>query len=147
MLIPLLSDYVGRKTVVIPSLFILGAGFITFLLSGPNFLFLALSVSVAGFVVGGIAPIALSALVVESVPPELAGTASGIPISLGEILGGAIMPLLAGYLGDLYGLKATLYFAALSPIIAGCVSFFYKETAPRVLQRRAAVNHEVPEPN
>lgn len=135
ILIPLFSDYVGRKTVIIPSFFVLGLSFLCFIISGSTFFLLSLSVSVAGFALGGIAPIALSALVVESVPPEMSGAASGIPVSFGEIFGGTIMPFLAGYMGDLFGLKAAILISAVAPIIAGCVSFFYKETAPKLLPK------------
>jgi MFS family permease len=131
--LPLLSDRVGRKPVIIPSLFVTGVCFWGFILSGSNFFFLALLVSIAGFAIGGIAPIALSALTTESVPPYLAATASGIPASIGEILGSALMPFLAGYLCDLYGLKTALYFSAIAPLIAGSVGIFYKETAPKVV--------------
>jgi predicted MFS family arabinose efflux permease len=143
IVVPMLSDHVGRKTAITPSLFILGLCYFGFLASGSRFFFLAVSVAVAGFFTGGTAPLALSALVVENVPPELAGTASGIPVSFGEIFGGAMMPFLAGYLSDACGLKAAIYFAALAPIIAGCVSFLYQETAPKVLERRAALRLDV----
>jgi len=75
ILLPLLSDRVGRKIVVIPSMFVTGLCFWGFILSGSNFFLLAILVSIAGFAVGGIAPIALSALTTESVPPYLAATA------------------------------------------------------------------------
>lgn len=144
IVIPLFSDYVGRKAMIIPSLFALGLGFLGFLLSGSNFLFLSISVSVAGFALGGIGPISLSALVVESVPPEMSGTASGIPVSFGEIFGGAIMPFLAGYMGDMFGLKAAILISAVAPIIAGCISFLYKETAPKVLEKKMVLSADVP---
>jgi MFS family permease len=133
ILLPLLSDRVGRKPIIIPSLFVTGLCFWGFILSGSNFFLLALSVSIAGFVIGGISPIALSALTTESVPPYLAATASGIPASIGEIFGSALMPFLAGYLCDLYGLKTALYFSAIAPLIAGFVGLFYKETAPKII--------------
>jgi MFS family permease len=66
----------------------------------------------------------------------LAATASGIPASIGEILGSALMPFLAGYLCDLYGLKTALYFSAIAPLIAGSVGIFYKETAPKIICKR-----------
>jgi len=65
----------------------------------------------------------------------LAATASGIPASIGEIFGSALMPFLAGYLCDLYGLKIALVFSALAPIIAGFTGLFYKETAPMIAFR------------
>ena len=133
ILLPLLSDRVGRKPIIIPSLFVTGLCFWGFILSGSNFLFLVLFISIAGFAIGGITPIALSALTTESVPPYLAATASGIPASIGEIFGSALMPFLAGYLCDLYGLKTALFFSAIAPLIAGFVGLFYKETAPKII--------------
>jgi predicted MFS family arabinose efflux permease len=133
ILLPLLSDRVGRKPIIIPSLFVTGLCFWGFILAGSHFLLLALLISIAGFAVGGITPIALSALTTESVPPYLAATASGIPASIGEIFGSALMPFLAGYLCDLYGLKAALYFSAVGPLLAGFAGLFYKETAPRII--------------
>ena len=134
-----LSDRVGRKPIIIPSLFVTGLCFWGFILSGSNFLLLVLLISIAGFAIGGITPIALSALTTESVPPYLAATASGIPASIGEIFGSALMPFLAGFLSDLYGLKTALYFSAVAPFIAGFVGLFYSETAPRILNRKLAV--------
>jgi len=139
ILLPLFSDRVGRKPVIIPSLFVTGLCFLGFILFRSNFFTLATLVSIAGFAIGGITPIALSALTTESVPPYLAATASGIPASIGEIFGSALMPFLAGYLCDLYGLKTALYFSAVAPLIAGFVGFFYKETAPKILDRKLAV--------
>jgi MFS family permease len=136
ILLPLLSDRVGRKLVIIPSLFAVGLCFWGLILSGANFFFLALLVSIAGFTIGGIGPLAISALTTESVPAYLAATASGIPASIGEIFGSALMPFLAGYLCDLYGLKTALYFSAVAPFIAGFVGLFYSETAPKILAKR-----------
>ncbi|HSB07301.1 MAG TPA: MFS transporter, partial [Thermodesulfobacteriota bacterium] len=137
ILLPLLSDHIGRKPVVISSLFVTGLSFWGFILSGSNYALLALLVSVAGFAIGGVAPIALSALTTESVPPHMAATASGIPASFGEIFGSALMPFVAGYLSDLYGLKTALIFSAAAPLIAGFVGFFYEETAPKIMIRKA----------
>jgi MFS family permease len=136
ILLPLLSDHIGRRLVIIPCLFATGICFSGFILSGSNFLFLAVSIFIAGFAIGGIAPIALSALTTESVPPYLAATASGIPASFGEIFGSALMPFLAGYLSDLYGLKTALLFSAVAPLVAGVVGFFYEETAPKILAKK-----------
>jgi MFS family permease len=133
ILLPLLSDRIGRKPVVIPSLFVTGLCFWGFILSGSSFPLLVLLISIAGFAIGGITPIALAALTTESVAPHLAATATGIPASIGEIFGSALMPFLAGYLCDLYGLKIALVFSAAAPILAGFVGFFYKETAPKIV--------------
>jgi predicted MFS family arabinose efflux permease len=133
ILLPLLSDHVGRKPVIIPSLFIMGMCYGGFMFSGSNFYFLAVSLSIGGFISGGIAPIAISALTTESVPPNLAATASGIPLSIGEVFGGSLMPFLLGYFCDLYGLKAAILYAVLASFIAFFIGFLYKETAPKII--------------
>jgi len=143
ILLPLLSDHVGRKPVIIPSLFAVGLCFWGLILSGANFFFLAVFVSIAGFAIGGIAPLSIAALTTESVPPYLAATASGIPASVGEIFGSALMPFCAGYLCDLYGLKMALLFSAIPPIVAGFIGFFYKETAPKIVERRLAASFKI----
>ena len=139
ILLPLLSDHVGRKPVIVPSLFVTGLCFWCFMLSGSNFFLLALTVAIAGFTIGGTGPLAVSALTTESVPPHLAATAAGIPVSVGEIFGGALMPFLAGYFADIYGLKVALYFSAMAPLIGGFVALCYEETAPRILDRKLAL--------
>ena len=139
ILLPLLSDYIGRKKVIIPSLFVTGLCFLGFMSCGSNYFLLALLIAIAGFGIGGIAPIAIAALTTESVEPSLAATASGIPVSFGEIFGGALMPFVAGYFADIYGLKAALYFSAVAPLIGGLVALCYEETAPRILDRKLAL--------
>jgi len=138
ILLPLLSDHIGRKPVIIPSLFVTGLCFWCFMLSGSDFFLLVLSVSIAGFAIGGIGPLAISAFTTESVPPHLAATAAGIPVSIGEIFGGALMPFLAGYFADIYGLKAALYFSAFAPLIGGFVGLLYKETAPKITDKKVS---------
>ena len=139
ILLPLLSDYIGRKKVIIPSLFVTGLCFLGFISCGSNYFLLALFIAIAGFGVGGIGPITIAALTTESIEPSLAATASGIPVSFGEIFGGALMPLVAGYFADIYGLKVALYFSALAPLIGGVVALCYEETAPRILNRKLAL--------
>jgi MFS family permease len=139
ILLPLLSDYIGRKKVIIPSLFVTGLCLLGFMSCGSNYFLLALLVAIAGFGIGGTAPIAIAALTTESVESSLAATASGIPVSFGEIFGGALMPFLAGYFADIYGLKAALYFSAVAPLIGGSVALCYKETAPRIVVKNLAL--------
>jgi predicted MFS family arabinose efflux permease len=137
ILLPLLSDHIGRKPVIIPSFFIMGMCYGGFMLSGSNFYFLAVSLSIGGFISGGIAPISISALTTEGVPPHMAATASGIPLSIGEIFGASLMPFLLGYLCDLYGLKVAILYAVSASLIAFFIGFLYKETAPKIIGNKS----------
>jgi ACS family hexuronate transporter-like MFS transporter len=73
----------------------------------------------------------LGTLPAESVPPAIAGVAVAIPVALGETLGAALMPTIAGYLSDRISLFAPMWMAALAGIFIAIISFFYVETAPR----------------
>ena len=77
----------------------------------------------------------LGTLPAESVPPQIAGTAVGIPVAIGETLGAAGMPAIAGELGDMFNLSAPMWMAALTGIVIAFVSLFYLETAPAVVAK------------
>ena len=133
ILLPMLSDHVGRKPVLICSSVFVGLGFLGILLSGSNFFLLAALVTVSGLAMGGLSPLAVSALTTESVPSNMAATSSAIPVAFGEILGAGLMPFMAGYLSDVYSLKGALVFAGAAPLIAAFVGLFYHETAPLII--------------
>ena len=63
---------------------------------------------------GAFFPLYLGTLPAESVPPEFAGTAIGVPTAVGEIIGAAIMPTIAGALADMFNLYAPMWMAAIS---------------------------------
>jgi len=84
---------------------------------------------------GGMYPMYLSTLPAESVPPRISGTAVAIPTAIGEILGAALMPAIAGKLSDLFNLFAPMWMAALSGIFIAFISLFYIETAPRCVAK------------
>jgi hypothetical protein len=53
----------------------------------------------------------------------------------GEILGGVFSPSIAGVLGDIYGLSATLWFLLALTGGAFLCSLFLRESAPAVLEK------------
>jgi fucose permease len=58
-------------------------------------------------------------------------------MGLGEIVGGAASPFIAGYIADRVGLQAPLWIMFGLTIVSGLLAFGLKETAPRVVARRA----------
>jgi MFS transporter, ACS family, hexuronate transporter len=132
-----LSDAIGRKKALIISAFLCAAfgimvammpiGTSAYIFGTVFFLF--------GLFGAGMYPMYLGTLPAESVPPEIAGTAIAIPVALGETLGAALMPTIAGVLSDRFSLFAPMWMAALAGVFIGIMSFFYVETAPKVVAK------------
>lgn len=138
-LIPKLSDNLGRKSVLIVVYFlaflaplVLSTMVGTKLSIGVYLLFAGLPCAVL--------PLFMSIIPVESTPPELRATAGGLVIGIGEVIGGAIVPAVAGNIGDAYGLTATMLIGAACLLIAAILGFFLKETNIVVLQKREKKN-------
>ncbi|MEB3103688.1 MFS transporter [Ferviditalea candida] len=128
--IPALSDRLGRKTVSIIS-FILAIVFL-YLFKGvgnsPMLLFLLLFMATL-FIFGCLCLLA-GPIVTEAVPASLISSAAGIPIGFGEIFGGGVMPSVAGYVAQNFGIDKILFLAIGGLVVALIISFFLHETAP-----------------
>jgi MFS family permease len=132
-----LSDGMGRKAAMILS------GLLC-CLSGLAIIAMPVGASLGGFCIlfffwgmfgGAVFPLYLGTLPAESVPPEFAGTAIGVPTAVGEVIGAAIMPTIAGALADMFNLYAPMWMAAISGLLIMLVSLGYVETAPRKVAR------------
>ncbi len=130
-----LSDFIGRRPLMIAMpllgvLLPLGAMYY----EGPP------TVLAAFFFVGwglnGIFPLFMATVPSESVDRKHMATALGLCMGLGEFVGGAASPFVAGYFADLKGLQAPLWIMVGLTIVSGIIAFGLRETAPQVLQRR-----------
>jgi MFS family permease len=133
-----ISDFVGRKKALIASACLCTVFGITVAMMpvGSAPLLFGIVFFLFGLFGAGMYPMYLGTLPAEAVPPKIAGTAVAIPVAIGETLGAALMPTIAGYLGDTkLGLFAPMWMAALSGIFIAIVSFFYVETAPRAVAK------------
>jgi ACS family hexuronate transporter-like MFS transporter len=131
------SDAIGRRPIVIA----IGAASalipLSILLAHDSVVALYLMFA-GGAAVSGIYPLVMAAIPSETVPPFQVATAMGLTMGLGEIIGGVFSPSLAGMAADAYGLSAIIWI--LLGISAAIVAFACAlvETAPVVLERRAA---------
>jgi predicted MFS family arabinose efflux permease len=128
---PWISDSAGRKPTLICVALISAMAPLTyqvpFLVSHPWLM------AAAGFLVNGgqgIAPLVLVLVPTESVPAKFAATAIGLATLVGEIVGGAMAPALAGAAANRYGLGAPLWIASGGAILVLLASLFMTETAP-----------------
>ncbi|MGA3173327.1 MAG: MFS transporter [Syntrophorhabdales bacterium] len=134
-----LSDGIGRKTAIILSGLLCclsGLSIIALPVGSPLVLFCVLFFF-WGMFGGASFPLYLGTLPTEAVPPEFAGTAVGVPTAVGEIIGAAVMPTIAGALADAFSLYAPMWMAAIAGLVIMLVSLGYVETAPGKLAKMA----------
>jgi MFS family permease len=140
-----LSDSIGRKKALIMAACLCAVfGIMVAMMSvGTSPVLFGFVFFLFGLFGAGMYPMYLGTLPAESVPPKIAGTAVAIPVAIGETLGAALMPTIAGKLSDMFSLYAPMWMAALAGIFIAVVSFFYVETAPKSV---AKMKHK-PTPN
>jgi MFS transporter, ACS family, hexuronate transporter len=131
-----LSDRVGRRPllIIMPLIAVilpLGAMYYEGSVWGLAAIFFV------GWGVNGIFPLFMGTVPSESVSPRHMATALGVCMGTGEILGGVLAPSLAGSLADRVGLQAPLWMMLGVTIAGALLAFGLRETAPRVLSRRA----------
>jgi ACS family hexuronate transporter-like MFS transporter len=131
--LPFLSDRVGRKPVMLwASLACVGAPLALLLLpSDPTLLAGAILI---GWLPLGIAPLYCATVPAESVSPALATTAVGLSMGTAELVGGVILPPIAGAVADHYGLSAVFWICAGLAVLAAIAALFLRETAPRAVK-------------
>jgi MFS transporter, ACS family, hexuronate transporter len=132
-----LSDFIGRRPLMIAMPLIgvvlpLGAMFY----DGSAWALAAMFF--VGWGLNGIFPLFMATVPSESVDRAHIATALGLCMGLGEIIGGAAAPFIAGSVADRVGLQAPLWIMTGLAVVAGLLAIGLRETAPRVLNRRAA---------
>jgi MFS family permease len=137
ILLPLLSDRLGRRPVIFVAAVVSAATLGLYLLGGYDVWPTRLLAGLCGFCGFGLLPIVLATCVSESVSDEQRGAALGMTNFFGVIIGTSLMPLIAGLLSD-RSLAASLGLAVAAQLVVAAAMLFVKETAPRIVARRAA---------
>ena len=120
-----LSDRMGRRSIMMTSMFMTGVvlAFMTF--AGKSHAFIAF-VAVLGFFLYAIRPV-LQAWLLESTPRNMGGTSIGILFGA-QSLGASVAPLLAGMIADRYGLLSVFWFLAATIIVANLFILWMPKT-------------------
>jgi len=130
-----LSDRVGRKPVAISAF--IGSAVLLYAFAhtgaNPQMLFILLfGLSVCAL---GLLGLLSGPIATEAAPAGLIASSVGFVSGAGEIFGGGLAPVIAGYVAQHHGLHATLYVALGGFVCGAVVSLFLLETAPCRQQR------------
>lgn len=134
--LPFCSDYLGRKPTMLVAALLSGACLIGYALGGFGTVASTALLAGSGFFQGVLIPLAAATCVVENVPVRMQATAMGAVNFAGVVVGTFIMPMLAGFLADGFGLTAPILLAGGCVVVAGFAVTGIAESAPRVLARR-----------
>jgi MFS family permease len=135
LIMPALSDRIGRKPVMLVSIVGAAAGLLMLMQSGANPYSLFACLLVTLFFVFSMICLTVGPLSAEAVPATLMSTASGIVIGTGEIFGGGIAPAIAGYVAKHFGIQYILHLAMISLVLGFLVVLALRETAPGRLKK------------
>jgi ACS family hexuronate transporter-like MFS transporter len=130
ILFPTLSDWAGRKPVLLLGSLAAMAGPVALLMLPGESLPLSLAM-LLGWMPLGIAPLYCATVPTESVSPALATTAVGLSMGFAELFGGVVAPPIAGRAADAFGLSAVLYICIGLAGLSALAALFLRETAPR----------------
>ena len=129
LLLPWLSDYVGRRPVMIVSTW--GAGVALLLLAsvkGPEVSALFLCVFTVHFFNNSLITLTVGPICAETVPPTLIASASGVVIAVGELFGGGVAPIVAGRVAERFGIDHLLWLPMAAMSAGFIVCLFLRET-------------------
>lgn len=139
IMMPMISDKIGRKPAAIIAAFGALASSIVVLTVHSFYLLIPL-IAVILLIGNGIVPLIMAVIPGESVPKALIASAMGFIMMFGELVAGTTIPILAGYFSDKYGISMAMWFALGGTVILCIPTFFLKETAPLKLKKAQQIN-------
>ena len=137
ILVPGSSDRFGRKPVIIiASLIGLGLPLGMLFLAGDS-MGATIACIIFGATLSGVFPMVMATIPSEVVGAARTTTALSLTMGISEIVGGVGAPAIAGVVADAVGLTSSLWILTGITVAIILLALFLRETAPRVLARRA----------
>lgn len=135
--IPAISDKIGRKPAAIAAF--VGASIFVSLFqktgadAGMLFVWLFLTAMCAL----GLLSLITGPIATEGAPAGLIASAVGLVSGVGEVIGGGLSPVIAGYCAQTFGLPSVLSFAFYGFACGIVISLFFRETSPARVHAKA----------
>ncbi|GAB2916699.1 MFS transporter [Streptomyces heilongjiangensis] len=134
-LTPAVSDRIGRKpTMIAFSATAALCPLAIVYVSDPVVLGLVIVLTYTGL---GCFTLFMATIPAETVPRGALATALGLVMGVGELAGGFLAPVIAGRASDVWGLQTAMFISTGGAVAVVLLSLGLRETAPRVLRRRA----------
>jgi MFS family permease len=134
-LTPAISDRIGRKpTMIAFSATAALCPLAIVYVSDPMVLGLVIVLTYTGL---GCFTLFMATIPAETVPRGALATALGLVMGVGELAGGFLAPVIAGRASDVWGLQTAMFISTGGAVAVVLLSLGLRETAPRVLRRRA----------
>ena len=128
VLIPSLSDRLGRKPVLLFGVVVEIASLLIFVQTGPVVFELAGLIFVIAGINAGLIVLTIGPMTTEAVPLELTATAVGMVVGIGELVGGFGAPAIAGAIAQTFGITYILWISTGAVIVGFCLALFVNET-------------------
>ena len=130
-----LSDRMGRRSIMMSTMMMSAVVLLFMGFAGQSMAFVFF-IAALGFFLFAIRAV-LQAWVLDAAPKSMGGTAIGFLFAT-QAIGGAIGPLISGWLADNYGLFTVFYFLAFTIVVANMFIFF--TPSDEEMKRQAAAS-------
>ncbi len=143
-LVPKISDNLGRKPVLI------GCYLLAVLAPAAMALLPGSKLSIGAYLLfagipNALLPLWMSIIPTETVPAALRGTSNGMIIGVGEIIGGALVPAIAGRIADSNsGLTTVMVIGIVAVLAAAALGLLLKESNPRKRKDAPLITENAP---
>ncbi|MBX5437138.1 MAG: MFS transporter [Alicyclobacillaceae bacterium] len=142
LLLPTISDWIGRRKPLIIALCVLSAVTPLAMYAYPTGIVSVLAIILLGGIIVSVTSFYASIIPNESLPPRLAATASAVILGVGELVGAFVVGV-SGRLADSYGLSIVMAIAAGIFVVAAIIAIALIETHVRRTRTASAQTEPV----